>query len=259
MDRLDTDDERMYRVRVASPCSVSWQEMEGDARVRLCSLCKLNVFNFSEMSREEIGVVLKETTGGLCVRVFQRADGTFLTRDCPTGIRALRHRVARIATSALTALLTLTACALGRTGKGRLDQGSPAIAVSTVASPTSPLALLEGIVVDELGAALPGAAVDITDELSGKSIRRYSDANGAFTMSQASGALLTLKVHLPGLVGGRAQHLQLTPGKVVNVRVSMRLEEGVRIIVGAVAPLINVTDSSTTTTISREMIERLPH
>ena len=41
------------QVRVASPCSASWDEMLGDERVRFCTSCEKNVFNLSAMSREE--------------------------------------------------------------------------------------------------------------------------------------------------------------------------------------------------------------
>ncbi len=40
-------------VRIASPCSASWEDMTGDARVRFCGKCAKNVYNLSEMTRDE--------------------------------------------------------------------------------------------------------------------------------------------------------------------------------------------------------------
>ena len=42
------------RMRVASPCGVSWDSMDGDGRVRFCRLCSLNVYDLSEMTRSGI-------------------------------------------------------------------------------------------------------------------------------------------------------------------------------------------------------------
>jgi hypothetical protein len=88
---------------VASPCTVSWDTMKGDDRVRHCGACRLNVFNLSEMSRRQAEDLIRKKEGRLCVRFYRRADGTVLTKDCPVGIRAIRRRIA-LAWSAAAAL-----------------------------------------------------------------------------------------------------------------------------------------------------------
>ena len=40
-------------IQVATPCTQSWEAMQGDDRVRHCDACDLNVYNLSEMSRGE--------------------------------------------------------------------------------------------------------------------------------------------------------------------------------------------------------------
>ncbi|HZL91961.1 MAG TPA: hypothetical protein VFB96_26560 [Pirellulaceae bacterium] len=85
----------LNQIDVASPCTASWEEMDGDERVRFCSLCRLNVYNLSEMPREEAEDLVRSREGRLCVRFYRRPDGTMLTRDCPVGIRALRQRLVR--------------------------------------------------------------------------------------------------------------------------------------------------------------------
>ena len=81
------------QVRVASPCNASWDDMTGDDRVRFCGKCEKNVFNISAMPREDAEQLLRERAGGeLCVRFFQRTDGTILTEDCPVGVRKKRRR-----------------------------------------------------------------------------------------------------------------------------------------------------------------------
>ncbi|MFO0595351.1 MAG: hypothetical protein U0228_08605 [Myxococcaceae bacterium] len=81
------------KVAIASPCRVKWSSMKqvgDDARVRECGDCKMKVFTVSELTREEFFTLLRErdaTGGRVCGRVFLRADGTVVTKDCPVGLR----------------------------------------------------------------------------------------------------------------------------------------------------------------------------
>src|SRR4051794_34167957 len=40
-------------VRIASPCTASWDAMTGDDQVRFCGQCEKNVYNLSGMARED--------------------------------------------------------------------------------------------------------------------------------------------------------------------------------------------------------------
>jgi len=98
-------------VSIAAPCPIKWSEMEGDATVRHCSLCKLNVYNISQMNRDEAETFLSKATGEICLQLYRRRDGTLITKDCPTGIR-LRDRLhlrLKSAAAALVALLNTVA------------------------------------------------------------------------------------------------------------------------------------------------------
>ena len=110
-------------IAIAEPCQASWDDMSGDERVRSCGDCKLNVYNFSAMSRSEAEEMVRTTEGRLCVRFYRRADGTVLTRDCPVGVRrAIGLAWAR--TAALVGILWtgLLGC-VGRKTDG--DEGQP--------------------------------------------------------------------------------------------------------------------------------------
>jgi hypothetical protein len=88
-------------VRVAAPCSADWSKMTGDARVRACEKCNQNVYNLSEMTRDEAERLIVEHEGRLCVRYYRRADGTVLTKDCKVGVR--RRRIRRIVAAGVAA------------------------------------------------------------------------------------------------------------------------------------------------------------
>jgi hypothetical protein len=83
------------RVRIASPCSVPWASMSGDAKVRHCGQCQHNVYNVVEMKRGEAEALIREREGDrVCLRLHQRRDGTVITKDCPIGLAAARKRLA---------------------------------------------------------------------------------------------------------------------------------------------------------------------
>lgn len=95
--RLPTLDQ----ISVASPCSASWDEMLGDERVRFCVSCEKNVYNLSAMPKDEAEALIAARSAGstatgkaneVCIRFYQRADGTIMTADCPVGVTKKRRK-----------------------------------------------------------------------------------------------------------------------------------------------------------------------
>src|SRR4051812_42669277 len=110
----------LENVRIASPCVADWDDMRGDERVRFCGRCDKNVYNLSALSRADAEALVNEKEGRMCVRFFQRADGTMLTADCPVGAQRLRLRArmwASISGAAASAALLLGLI----TGRARAD------------------------------------------------------------------------------------------------------------------------------------------
>jgi hypothetical protein len=69
--------------------------MRGDERVRFCESCKLHVYNLSAMTQPEAEELVRRSEGRLCIRCYQRSDGTVLTQDCPVGLAAVRRKLRR--------------------------------------------------------------------------------------------------------------------------------------------------------------------
>jgi hypothetical protein len=82
-------------IHIANPCRVPWDTLAGGERVRFCERCRLSVYNLSAMSRHEAEAFLRQREGRTCLRLFRRADGTVLTRDCSTVMRAAPRALAR--------------------------------------------------------------------------------------------------------------------------------------------------------------------
>lgn len=88
------------QIRVASPCTADWNRMAGDERTRHCGACQKNVYNLSGMTREEAEALIVERNGDLCVRYYQRHDGTILLADCTVGAQHKRRRRRTVARAA---------------------------------------------------------------------------------------------------------------------------------------------------------------
>ena len=100
-------DSPLDNLRVASPCSMDWERMQGDDRKRYCGDCKLNVYNLSGMTRYDAEHLLRMSEGRLCVRYFKRADGTILTQDCPVGWALVKQRVSVMAAAVFSLIISL--------------------------------------------------------------------------------------------------------------------------------------------------------
>ncbi len=165
------------QLRVASPCTADWEKMDGDDRVRYCEQCKLNVYNFSAMSAAEIEQLLSRRTSRVCGRLYQRSDGTILTKDCPVGFRARAQRVSRIAGATLAAMMT----AVSASGQSPSESPSTIQAVAGTAG-------VKVTIVDATGAVIPRASIVISDQTGARVLHGLSDEEGTYkTLDLKSG------------------------------------------------------------------------
>ncbi len=110
----------LANARIASPCSADWNNMTGDERVRFCGSCEKNVYNLTDLATEDAEAIILEHEGNLCVRLYQRADGTLISEDCPRGLAAARRTLRRTLRRGLAAVVGLFAVLLTATlSRGR--------------------------------------------------------------------------------------------------------------------------------------------
>ena len=102
MQAQNRSSEILSKVQVAKPCPANWREMKGNDQVRHCTHCAKNVYNLSNMSRQEAADLIERTEGKVCVRYYTRPDGGVMTKDCG---KSLRRRTRFVAV--LTSLLSL--------------------------------------------------------------------------------------------------------------------------------------------------------
>lgn len=221
-DRFSPDD-----LRIASPCTSSWEAMDGDARRRFCAQCDLHVYNVAELTRAEVAALVAKSEGRLCMRLYRRADGTVLTRDCPVGLRALRRRVARRAGAVFAALLGICAPVFGKSfERGARAASTHAAALTLRREPAQgKYGVFSGVVKDPRGTPIDGARVTLTDERQKK--RKWTtktDDKGGFSLLVEKGGRYKVEVEMQWFVKFEAEHVELSTDEAAWADIEVTLE-----------------------------------
>src|SRR5579872_772125 len=214
----------LQNIRIASPCAVNWESMAGDERARHCGECNLNVYNLSAMTRGEAEELLLRREGRLCVRYYQRADGTILTQDCPRGLRAAAQRLTRIAAAALAALMTVVsvvAQTASKNGQQQTESDAKATGISIK-------------VTDRQGGKISHAIIKLKKGTELKAIYRKTDANGVLKLTGLASGVYALSVQSGGYIAAN-RTITLQDGQIARVHIN--LEEPMTHTMGIMMPM----------------------
>ena len=207
-------------VRIASPCAKQWEEMAGDNRMRFCSHCQLNVYNFSAMTRAEAESFLMKAEGRVCGRVYRRTDGTVLTQDCPVGLRAVRRRISRIAATAFSAVVSLF------TGVGFAQQNQPARKAEVQRSLRQyDQPAIQGVIRDQASAVISRAAVTAINQQTERMFFANSNEAGRFHFTDLPAGKYTIYVESPGFKKFLMTELELTAEETISLNTMLEVGE----------------------------------
>lgn len=131
---MDELKDLMRNTQIAAPCSVKWDDMTGDDVARMCAQCNLHVVNTFMLTDEEVLAALQRIHQGerICMRVYRRADGTFMTRNCPVGIQRIRERIHKAATWLAAGLSMLVSMATSVAANAAPSQSTAAAGTSGI-------------------------------------------------------------------------------------------------------------------------------
>lgn len=246
------------RMRIASPCSVGWENMSGDDRVRFCNQCSLHVYNISEMTKEQISSLVARTEERICARIYRRADGTVLTRDCPVGLRALKRRVSKMAGAALTAVLSLCSGVIGQTQSqdGKKCARIVALKVKKMVAKDAQ-AVFSGVIMDEMGAVVPAASITLINERTKKRLTATSSDRGEFSIAEMAAGKYSLEIEVIGFKSYKQKNLTVNSREEVQAVVTL-LFSGATVTVGIFDTGPEIIHSNGTTVLSGDLIRKLP-
>ena len=124
---MATRSERLNRLVIQSPCTASWETMEGEGAQRFCAECQREVYDFAQMTAASIHAELHARRGRMCARMT-RQGGRLVTAPAfeppPAATLLPRRRPSAVAATLMTAWLAATSAPAQR-------GPSPAAAIET--------------------------------------------------------------------------------------------------------------------------------
>jgi hypothetical protein len=133
------------------------------------------------------------------------------------------------------------------------------LAAGHVAWAQTGTATLQGTIVDEQNAAIPGALVVVTGKATGLTREVVSGSDGAYQVTALPPGEYDLRVELTGFKVSTAESVRLSVDSTQRLDVTLQvggLEESVQVI--SEMPIINATDASLGNVIGESQIKALP-
>ncbi len=131
--------EPIEEFKIASPCPWKWDDPYTTKRVAVCERCSLQVYNFDKMELPEAQRLIYQRENIENAKLFKRADGKFMTRDCPLGAKKKRALPLMVAGITLLFMALLAFCfVLTQVLRGASGSSSTATAPHGNSSSTSP-------------------------------------------------------------------------------------------------------------------------
>jgi len=246
--------ELLKNLRVASPCHIGWERMSGDERVRFCDSCKLNVYNFSEMTPGEIESLLVKTEGRICGRMYRRTDGTILTRDCPVGLRALRRRLSRSAGALVATVLSFCSVAFPQSSKDK-SKSSQQVQLKRRKSDNN-TSRFTGVILDPMAAVIANADAILLAKSGAKLRVVKTNDIGQFSFEGLAEGVYKLEIYSPGFKVLTVKPFEIKAAE--NVRAEIVLNVDGEVLVGIIVTSSDIESSNGTTKIRGDFIRKLP-
>jgi hypothetical protein len=96
----------------ASACPWSWEEQDSKERFRYCGQCQASIYNFDGMELPEAEALIFKRENRENAPLYKRADGKFMTSDCPVQVKQKRDRLSLIAIAAAVAIAFIAIVAI---------------------------------------------------------------------------------------------------------------------------------------------------
>lgn len=156
---------KLETINLAFSCPMDWDKMIGNNQIRYCPECKLNVYNISSLSSIEATKLINNNENKLCIKLYKRADGTVLTKDCSIGIKVIKKKInTNIAVASLAILLCLSNTNAQTPIKLPQTPELPQLPQKEDLKIEKGKALVVGMITDETGAVIVGAEIIFTQE-----------------------------------------------------------------------------------------------
>jgi hypothetical protein len=178
------------------------------------------------MTSNEIRSLLIAKEGHVCGRMYQRTDGTILTRDCPVGLRALRKRVAGFASAVFATLISAFSVAFSQTGQRPVLSGRISVIKLEQLTPTDEQKpLFKGVVKDINGAVILNAEIVLINTATKVKRTAFSANEGTFVFEEIVEGMYELNIKAAGFKTLHRSFLFLGQGEDTTAEITLAVGE----------------------------------
>lgn len=224
-------------IEIPNPCTIGWNNLNGNDSVRHCHKCNSFVYNLETMTNKQIEELALKNKDKLCARITIKADGTIKSLDKQLEIKRINTTI-KVTKTILT---TITAM---------LFSFYSSVHAKTIKSINIPYALdikndekteskpltynLCGIVYDLSRAIIADAEITVINENTNEKFVVRSNNEGQFFILLPISELYTVTIDSPGFQTFFQNHIKIT-------NESLRLEPILQI--AATTDVVIVTSS----------------
>ena len=189
----------LIQLRIASPCSVEWDSMIGNDRVRFCEHCRLSVHHVDSLNRKQLRRLIARSHGRVCVN--------YTRPNVHTGVNTLPvlHKIGRrssaLAAGAFSATLGISTAA----GAAQPNLKRPSFANTVVSAAvlnehfsTGGTGLLRGRILDPAGQVIRFARLALTNTETNDQSNTISGGDGEYVFTDVQPGTYTLKIEAQG-------------------------------------------------------------
>jgi hypothetical protein len=206
-------------IEVKSPCSESWDEMQGTGKVRFCSHCAHSVNNLSEMTFKEAMKLVRGSEGRLCVRY--EVDPATRRPLFANTLHQITRRIPRLAAGVMTASIALSAGVYAQTEGG----AEPAAQIVSETKPAGTASTISGYVTDPNGAALPYALVGLLNEQTYEYRVQNASGEGFYEFKDLPAGTYKVKVEAGGFGSAEMSSISVADGSGVRRDARLALQQ----------------------------------
>jgi len=186
----------IQQLRIASPCSVDWDAMIGNNRVRFCEHCRLSVHHVDSLTRKQLRRLIARSNGRVCVN-YTRSQ----TQPTLPILHKIGRRTSALAAGAFSASLSLSAATAGAQPSSSRTSFAHAVVATSVLNrqlSTDGTGKLRGRVFDPVGAVVTNAAVSLINSDTNEQYFTSTSDEGEYLFEGLQPGTYTLKIESPG-------------------------------------------------------------
>ena len=200
----------IQQLRIASPCSVEWDSMIGNDRVRFCEHCQLSVHHVDSLTRKQLRRLIARSHGRVCVN-YTRSQ----TQPTFPILHKIGRRTSALAAGAFSASLSISAATAGtQLNSSRPSFGNAVVATGALNRPvaTDGTGKLRGHVADPAGALIVYASVSLTAVETNEQRSTTTNESGEFLFEGLQPGTYTLQIASRGFATSQVPNILIKAG-----------------------------------------------